>query len=45
MSDGMAVDCSALFQSQPRCEKTGLRGFQPGLTQTRLFSHIRLLEA
>ena len=24
------------FVNEPRCEKTGLRGFRPGLTQTRL---------
>ena len=30
---------------EPRCEKTGLLGFRPGLTQTRLFSHRRWLEA
>ena len=30
---------------EPRCEKTGLRGFRPGPTQTRLYNHIRLLEA
>ena len=30
---------------EPRCEKTGLRGFRPGPTQTRLYSHRRLLEA
>ena len=30
---------------EPRCEKTGLRGFRPGPTQTRLFSHTRWLEA
>ena len=29
----------------PRHEKTGLRGFRPGLTQTRMYSHIRWLEA
>ena len=29
----------------PRCEKTGLRGFRPGLTQTGLYSHRRWLEA
>ena len=23
--------------NKPRCEKTGLRGFRPGLTQTRLY--------
>ena len=27
--------------NEPRCEKTGLRGFRPGLTQTGLFSHRR----
>ena len=30
---------------EPRCEKTGLRGFRPGLTQTRLYSFRRLLDA
>ena len=30
---------------EPRCEKTGLRGFRLGLTQTRLNSHRRWLEA
>ena len=29
---------------EPRCEKTGLRGFRPGPTQTRLYSHRRWLE-
>ena len=29
----------------PRSEKTGLRGFRPGLTQTGLYSHRRWLEA
>ena len=24
-----------------RCEKTGLRGFRPGLTQTGLYNHRR----
>ena len=24
---------------EPRCEKTGLRGFRPGPTQTGLYSH------
>ena len=24
---------------EPRCEKTGLQGFRPGLTQTRLCNH------
>ena len=30
---------------QPRCEKTGLRGFRPGPIQTRLYSDRRWLEA
>ena len=28
-----------------RCEKTGLRGFRPGPTQTGLYSHRRWIEA
>ena len=35
-------DCNAY---EPRCEKTGLRGFRPGLTQTGLYSYRRCLEA
>ena len=30
---------------EPRREKTGLRGFRPGLTQTDLYSHESRLEA
>ena len=30
---------------EPRCEKTGLRGFRPGPTQTGLYNDRRLLEA
>ena len=30
---------------EPRCEKTSLRGFQPGPTQTRLYNHRRWLDA
>ena len=30
---------------EPRCEKSGLRGFRPGPTQTGLYSHRRWLEA
>ena len=30
---------------EPRSEKTGLRGFHPGPTQTGLYSHRRWLEA
>ena len=31
--------------SEPRCEKTCLRGFQPGTTQKGLYNHRRWLEA
>ena len=31
--------------SEPRCEKTGLRGFRPGPTQSGLYDHRRWLEA
>ena len=31
--------------NEPRSEKTGLRGFRPGPTQTGLYSHRRWLEA
>ena len=31
--------------TEPRREKTGLRGFRPGLTQTGLYSHRSRLEA
>ena len=31
--------------NEPRCEKTGLRGFRPGPAQTGLCSHRRWLEA
>ena len=30
---------------EPRCEKTGLRGFRPGPTLTGLCNHRRWLEA
>ena len=30
---------------EPHCEKTGLRGFQPGLTQIGPYNHTRWLEA
>ena len=30
---------------EPHCEKTNLRGFRPGLTQTRLYNHTRWPEA
>ena len=31
--------------NEPRCEKTGLRGFRPGPIQTGLYSYTRWLEA
>ena len=31
--------------NEPRSEKTGLRGFRPGPTQTGMYSHRRWLEA
>ena len=31
-------------KKEPRCEKTGLRGFRTGPTQTGLYSHRRWLE-
>ena len=37
------VDNKRIYE--PRCEKTGLRGFQPGPTQTGLYSYRRWLEA
>ena len=33
------------FTNEPHCEKNGLRGFRPGPIQTRLYSHMRWLEA
>ena len=30
---------------EPHCEKTGLRGFRPDPTQTRLYSYRRWLES
>ena len=36
---------AGVFLSEPRCEKTGLRGFRSSPTQTRLYKHTRWLEA
>ena len=36
---------SGLTINEPRREKTGLRGFRPGLTQTDQYSHRKELEA
>ena len=36
----MLLGClCACVQYEPCCKKTGLKGFQPGPTQTRLYSH------
>ena len=35
---------SLVTSNKPRCEKTGLRGFRPGPTQTGLYSHRIWLE-
>ena len=34
-----------IAQDEPRCEKTGLRGFRPGPTQTDLYKLRKELEA
>ena len=39
------LEISDLLVNEPRCEKTGLRGFRPGPKQTRLHSDRRWLEA
>ena len=36
---------SGVRRSEPRCEKTGLRGFRPGPTQTGLYNHRICLDA
>ena len=47
MSDHLPREAGTLvhLDCEPRCEKTGLRGFRPGPTQTGLYNHIRWLEA
>ena len=39
------TDKTSFAPNEPRCEKTGLRGFRPGPTQTGLYNHTRWLEA
>ena len=34
-----------LFKYEPRCEKTNLQGFQPGLTQTGLYNQRTWIQA
>ena len=38
-------DFQRFLPYEPRSEKTGLRGFRPGLIQTRLYSYRKWLEA
>ena len=40
-----ALGITNLSLNEPRCEKTGPRGFRPGPTQTGLYSHRKWLEA
>ena len=39
------IELLSLWSFEPRCEKTGIRGFRPGPTQIGLCSHRRQLEA
>ena len=41
---GLDLIIVKVFIIEPRSEKTGLRGFRPGPTQTGLYSHTRWLE-
>ena len=40
----LSTDLKKEVLYEPRSEKTGLRGFRPGPTQTGLYTHIRWLE-
>ena len=40
-----SVDVTLRSTFEPRREKTGLRGFRPGPTQTDLYKHRKELEA
>ena len=40
-SQKLATNRQKASMYEPRCEKTGLRGFRPGPTQTGLYSHRR----
>ena len=39
------IEAVLMSTHEPRCEKTGLRGFRPGPTLTGLYNHTRWLEA
>ena len=43
--DSNYFDIYEELKFEPRFEKTGLRGFRPGPTQTGLYNHTRSLEA
>ena len=43
--EAVSIITFILLSYEPRSEKTGLRGFRPGPTQTVLYSHRRCLEA
>ena len=52
LSKWLIVNCYGLISLknmlpvfEPRCKKTGLRGFRPSPTQTELYSHRRWLKA
>ena len=45
ITDSYQVNQSNSYDFEPRSEETGLRGFRPGPTQTRLYCHRRWLEA
>ena len=39
--NSLDINFSGWLPNEPRCEKTGLRGFRPGPTQTGLYNHRR----
>ena len=41
--DKILTQASTIGSFEPRSEKTGIRGFRPGPTQTGLYSHRRWL--
>ena len=45
LSPGPEIEVTQLKTYEPRSEKTCLRGFRPGPTQTELYSPRRWLEA
>ena len=45
VQDAKCAISSIVYPYEPRCEKTGLRGFRPSPTQTGLYNHRNWLEA